>query len=164
LARDLLTRKNRYIAFDEEGVKRLLATQYGHRHATLALSMLYDGRQLRARYHVDHIVPNALLSERSLRDRGVPGALIERIRASANRLGNLQLLIDRENMQKSDSELAPWLATRGEGFLRQHLIPDDPALWEPEAFLDFLEAREELMRAALRRFLTLGDGGAAQAA
>lgn len=159
LARDLLTRKNRYIAFDDEGVKRLLATQYGHRHATLALSMLYDGRQFRARYHVDHIVPTALLSERSLRERGVPGALIERIRASANRLGNLQLLIDRENMQKSDGELAPWLATRGAGFLSQHLIPNDPALWQPEAFLEFIDAREELMRAALGRFLSVGDEG-----
>lgn len=157
LARDLLSRRNRYIAFDDEGVKKLLATQYGHRHTSLALSLLYDGRQLRARYHVDHIVPTALLSERSLRDRGVPGPLIERIRASVNRLGNLQLLIDRENLNKSDGELAPWLATRGAGYLEQHLIPEDTALWQPEAFLDFLDAREDLMRKTIKRILFVED-------
>jgi hypothetical protein len=155
LARDLITRRNRYIAFDDEGIKRLLATPYGHRHASLALALLYDGRSLRARYHVDHIFPSALLSERALRDCGIPGPTIDRIRTSVNRLSNLQLLVDHENLNKSDGELAPWLATRGTGYFEQHLIPDDPALWKPEAFLEFLDAREELMRAAIKRFLLI---------
>ncbi|GAA0727033.1 DUF262 domain-containing protein [Sphingomonas japonica] len=157
LARDLRTRRNRYIAFDEEGVKRLLGMNYGSKQTSLALSMLYDGRQFRARYHVDHVVSTASLSERALRERGVPGAVIERIRASANRLGNLQLLIDRENLNKSDGALAPWLEDRGHSFRERHMIPDDPSLWEPEAFLEFLEAREDIMKKALQRFLIIDE-------
>jgi hypothetical protein len=158
LANDMRTRRNRYLAFDDEGVRKLLDTSYGQRHAALALGMLYDERKTRnARFHIDHIIPLAALTEKALRDRGVPGAMIERIRSTANRLGNLQLLIDRENLGKSDGDFASWLRTRDESFLEQHLIPDDPNLWHPEALLEFVEAREAMMRDALKRFLIVAE-------
>lgn len=151
LVEEMRMRRGRYLAFDDDGIRKLLAMSYGQKQTALALGLLMDGRQIRgARYHVDHIVPQAMLSERSLRERSLPGALIERIRAASNRLGNLQLLVDRENLAKSDAPFAAWLASRGTGYLEQHLIPDEPDLWEPEAFLD---AREDLIKAALRRFL-----------
>jgi len=43
-----------------------------------------------------------------------------------------------------------WLASREPGFLRCHLIPDDPALWKFDRFPDFLKAREELIRGRLK--------------
>ena len=161
LVEDLRTRRDRYLAFDDEGIRKLFETRYGHRHAALALGMLYDGRRSRsASYHVDHIIPQAAVAERNLRERGIPGAMIERIRLAANRLGNLQLLVDRENLSKSDSDFASWLRSRDAEFLDRHLIPDDPALWEPQALLEFVDAREELMKDALRRFLIVEETSA----
>lgn len=154
LADEMRTRRGRYLAFDDEGIKKLLQISYGQRHTTLALGMLYDGRQwVTTRYHVDHIIPQAAITERALRSRGVPGALIERIRASTNRLGNLQLLTERDNLHKSDQDFAHWLTSRDTSCLEQHLIPQDADLWQPEAFLEFLDAREDLIRTSLRRYL-----------
>lgn len=162
LADDMRTRRARHLAFDEEGIKKLLETRYGQRHTTLALGLLYDGRRSRAsRYHVDHIIPVAAVSEKILRERGVPGAVIERMRDAVNRLGNLQLLVERENLTKSDGDLAGWLSTREEQFKERHFIPDDPELWQPQMLLEFIDAREDLMRAALRRFLIVEDAGSA---
>ncbi|WP_162527101.1 GmrSD restriction endonuclease domain-containing protein [Sphingomonas solaris] len=158
LADDMRTRRSRPIAFDDQGVRKLLDVNYGQRHCYLALAMLYDGQTSRtARYHVDHIIPQALLSEKVLRERGVPGAKIERIRAAANRIGNLQLLVDHDNLGKSDTAFETWLKTRDPAYLEQHMIPDDAELWHPEALLEFIDAREDLMRAALRRFLIIED-------
>ena len=161
LAEDMRTRRGRHLAFDDEGMKKLLDIKYGQRHAALALGMLYDGRRSRTSlYHVDHIIPQAAVSEKALRERGVPGALIERIRTAVNRLGNLQLLIERENLNKSDSDFAGWLRTRDARFLEQHLIPNDSNLWQPEALLDFIDAREALIRQALKRFLYVEEKAA----
>lgn len=158
LADDMRSRRGRYLAFDDEGIRKLLDTNYGQRHTSLALGMLYDGQQWRtSRYHVDHIIPQALLTEKALREQGVPGPKIERIRESLNRIGNLQLLVDRENISKSDINFATWLRTRDPAFLEQHLIPDDPDLWEPGMLLEFIDAREALIKTALRRFLIVKE-------
>jgi hypothetical protein len=161
LAEDMRTRRGRHLSFDEEGTQKLLAMSYGKKHTAIALGMLYDSRRSpSSRYHVDHIFPRAILSEKALRARAVSGPLIERIRKSANSLGNLQLLIERENLGKSDGEPAAWLLTRDATYFDQHLIPKDPELWEPERFLDFIDAREELIRNALKRFLYVADKAA----
>lgn len=133
---------------------------YGNCDVARAMGMPYDARRTpNAHFHVDHTIPRAALREKALRKRGMPGALIVRTRASANRLGNIQLLIDRKDLGKSDGDFAAWLRTRDESFLEQHLIPNDPELWQPEAFLDFVEAREGLMRDALKRFLIVNEVG-----
>lgn len=134
---------------------------YGQKHTAIALGMLYDSRRSpSSRYHVDHIIPLAAVSEKALRERGVASPLIKRIRSGINRLGNLQLLIERENLGKSDSDLPSWLRTRDATYFEQHLIPRDPELWEPDRFLDFIDAREDLIRNALKRFLYVIDQAA----
>lgn len=161
LAQDMRTRRGHHLSFDEEGTRKLLDTSYGKKHTAIALGMLYGGRRSpSSRYHVDHIFPLAAFSERALRERGVGDALIKSMRRSINSLGNLQLLIERENLGKSDGELASWLRTRDATYFEQHLIPNDPELWEFDRFLDFIDAREQLIRNALKRFLDVTDQAA----
>src|SRR4051812_26073435 len=45
LASEMRTRRGRYLAFDDEGVRKLLDIKYGHRHCALALGLLYDGQR-----------------------------------------------------------------------------------------------------------------------
>jgi hypothetical protein len=158
LADDMRTRRGRYLAFDEEGVRKLLDVQYGQRQCQLAAWMLYDGQHTNlSRFHVDHIIPQAAVSERALREFGVPGPRIETIRASVNRLGNLHLLMDHDNLGKSDSDLRKWLLTRDGGFLERHMIPADETLWSPDMLIEFIEAREDLIRRRLSRFLMVRE-------
>ncbi len=158
LVDEMRSRRSRNLAFDDEGINKLLAIRYGGRYCYLALSLLYDGQLARtANHHIDHIIPTASLGEEYLRGCGVPGAKIETIRQAADSLGNLQILVDRENQGKSDRDFQSWLQTREEGFLKQHLIPLDPRLWRPENLLEFIEARGELIRTALKRLLIVDE-------
>ncbi|MDY0966399.1 DUF262 domain-containing protein [Sphingomonas sp. CFBP9021] len=161
LAEDMRTRRGNHLSFDDENSQKLLDMTYGQKHTAIALGMLYDSRRSpSSRYHVDHIIPLAAVSEKALRERGVAIPLIKRIRSRTNKLGNLQLLIERENLGKSDSDLPSWLRTRDATYFEQHLIPRDPELWEPDRFLDFIDAREDLIRNALKRFLNVIDQAA----
>jgi hypothetical protein len=161
LAEEMRTRRGSHLSFDEEGSQKLLDMTYGQKHTAIALGMLYDSRRSpSSRYHVDHIIPLAAVSEKALRERGVASPMIKCIRSGINRLGNLQLLIERENLGKSDSDLPSWLRTRDATYFEQHLIPRDPELWEPDRFLDFIDAREDLIRNALKRFLYVIDQAA----
>jgi hypothetical protein len=96
-------------------------------------------------------------SFRSLADRkalmamNLPETRIARILDSVNRLGNLQLLLGRENLEKSNIPFGQWIETRDCEFLNRHLIPNKPALWDVSALPEFVEAREELIRQRLRR-------------
>lgn len=158
LAEDMRSRRSRHLAFDDEGINKLLQVTYTQKQCGLALAMLYDGQRSNlSRLHADHIIPQASLSEGALRREGVPGAKIEAIRRSVNRLGNLHLLMDHDNLGKSDTDLRTWLKTRDFEFLERHMIPDDPDLWLPEALLEFIDAREELIRKRLKRFLLVEE-------
>lgn len=100
---------------------------------------------------MDHIVPRSLADRKALMARNLPEVVIGKILDSVNRLGNLQLLLGRENLEKSNIPFAQWIQTRDPDFLERHLIPNEPALWEVEALPDFVKAREQLIRQRLRR-------------
>lgn len=158
LAEDMRTRRYRHLAFDGESIRKLLDVGYGHRQARLAVSMLYDGQRTSlSRFHVDHIISKSAVSEKALRDRGVPGPKIETIRKAVDQLGNLHMLTEADNVGKSDKDLRSWLSTRDADFLERHMIPEDQGLWEPEWLLEFIEAREELIRKRLKRFLIVDE-------
>ncbi len=71
-----------------------------------------------------------------------------------DRVGNLQLLLGQENQEKSDQDFQTWLTTRGAGFCRRHLIPEDAELLRFDKFEEFVLAREGLIRDRLKRLLT----------
>jgi hypothetical protein len=81
----------------------------------------------------------------------IPETRIERILECSDRIGNLQLLLARENVEKGAMSFEDWIQTRDSSFLQLHLIPDDRNLWSVLRLPEFVEAREELIRKRLAR-------------
>jgi hypothetical protein len=152
LARGLATR-GRVTDFDENNIEAVIETAYGkQRTCFLALSLLYDTHNWGStQYHIDHIIPRSLADRKALMALNLSETRIQRILDSVNRLGNLQLLLGRENLEKSNIPFTQWIQTREGNFLDRHLIPNKPALWDITALPEFVEAREDLIRQRLRR-------------
>ena len=147
-----LVGRGRAAAFDESNIEGVLGSSYGKRTCFLALSLLYDAHAWGAMpHHIDHIIPRSLADRRALAAQNIPAPEIDRIVASVNRLGNLQLLLARENLEKSNMPFDRWLQTRDAEFRTRHLIPNGPALWSVSALPEFVAAREELIRQRLRQ-------------
>jgi hypothetical protein len=145
-----LKRRSRIITFDDQNLDSLLEIRYGHKTTFLALSLLYDKQNWgNAHYHIDHIIPRSLASRRALMAANVPEDKIIKIIRAADSLGNLQLLLGRENVEKSNREYSDWIHTRDAAFLDEHLIPRDPNLWTVNNLPVFVARREKLIRAHL---------------
>lgn len=81
----------------------------------------------------DHIHPRSLLEK-----RGVSSVKI-------NNIGNLQLIDSVSNRsRKNNKPLAEWLEELDdkEAYLKRHLIPENPQLWEVKNFHEFLRQRQ----------------------
>jgi hypothetical protein len=85
-----------------------------------------------------------------LREAGVPENRWERYKELRDRLGNLELLLPEENVEKSAKDFATWVTTREEGFRNEHLIPEDDSLLSLARFEEFVSAREDLMSKCFR--------------
>jgi len=149
---DGLATRGRVVRFDDNNIDNVLDTRYGQRTCFLALSLLYDSAAWgTTQYHVDHIIPRSLADRKALMGRNLSESLIERTLDSVNRIGNLQLLLGRENLEKSNIPFGQWIQTRDREFLDRHLIPQSPNLWHVEALPEFVRAREELIRQRMRQ-------------
>lgn len=146
LAYGLQQKSGRSMLFESQNLESLLDTSYGQRACFLALSLLYEGHNWGAElYHIDHIIPRASFSPGKLRELRLPENRVAEILESGNRLGNLQLLLGRENGEKSNLPFPDWIRTRDPAFLVDHLIPTDPALWSVERLPEFVAEREKLI-------------------
>ncbi|CAN7216049.1 DUF262 domain-containing protein [Bosea sp. LjRoot9] len=147
-----LATRGRATDFDDNNIEGVLETAYGKRTCFLALSLLYDAHSWGTTpHHIDHIIPRSLADRKALMARNLPESLIQKILGSVNRLGNLQILLGRENLEKSNIPFSDWIGTRDREFLDRHLIPRNPVLWDVTKLPEFVEAREELIRQRLRR-------------
>lgn len=147
-----LASRGRVTNFDQNNIEGVLDTTYGKRNCFLALSLLYDAHNWGSTpYHIDHVIPRSLAERSMLMGMNLPETRIEKVLASVNALGNLQILLGRENLEKSNIPFAHWIQTRDAGFLERHLIPNRPALWDVASLPEFVQAREELIRQRLRR-------------
>ena len=141
-----IRKAGRTAEFDEFTLEETLARAYGQRQTFLALSLLYDEAAWGTmQFHQDHLFARSLFKVKDLS----PLNRLDWI-SLKDRLGNLCLLLAHENVGKQDMPIDEWLASRDPGFLKRHLIPDDPALWEFERFPEFLNAREALIRTRLK--------------
>lgn len=102
-------------------------------------------------HQIDHIIPQSLANRRALMRMNLPESRISTILAAVDRLGNLQLLIERENREKGDMSFETWMETRGQSFLDAHLIPDRPDLWRVTMLPEFVQARETLIWGRVQR-------------
>ena len=142
----------RVTSFDDNNIDGILDTSYGKRTCFLALSLLYDAHNWGStQYHIDHIIPRSLADRKSLMAKNLPETQIQRILDNVNRVGNLQILLGRENLEKNAAPFIQWIQTRDNEFLNLHLVPNEPDLWDPESLPQFVEAREQLIRQRLRR-------------
>lgn len=91
-----------------------------------------------------HIFPKALLYRHNYSQ------------AAVNAIANFTFLTQETNLQVSDrdpQEYLPEIAEKHPGVLESHWIPMDRELWKVERYLDFLEARRELLAQAANQFL-----------
>lgn len=99
---------------------------------------------------VHHVFPKALLYRSGYE------------RSDVNALANFTFLTLQTNRSLGDRGPQDYLhtaATRHPGVLGSHWIPEDPALWRPERYLDFLTERRRLLAGAANRFLDELLGG-----
>jgi uncharacterized protein with ParB-like and HNH nuclease domain len=152
LCEGLFKRRGRVVNFDANNLDSLLDTQYKSPTCFLALSLLDDEKNWgTSSYHIDHIIPKSLCTESKLIKTGMNEIDAKESINYVNRLGNLQLLLDHENIGKSDGQFDEWIKTRDSNFLERNLIPKNKDLWRPEKLKEFVEAREELIREYLSR-------------
>jgi hypothetical protein len=153
-----LARRGRLTALTRENVGGLLDIRYGHRSCFLVLSLLYDYTAWgTVSHHIDHIIPRSLANRQTLMGMNLQEARIVSILESADRIGNLELLLGRDNLEKNNTPFAHWIETRDSDFLRRHLIPEDRTLWTVERLPEFVSAREALIE---RHLLERSGGGA----
>jgi len=151
-----LRRAGRKASVDAEVIEDMLHFSYGKPLTFLALSLLYDDNNWgKVNYHQDHIFPQTLFTQRFMTGMGFNDERQKRYLELMNRIGNLELLLPPENLEKSNKDVEQWLATRDVGFRARHLIPLDNTLLHLDKFEEFIAAREELIRRRLRTILAL---------
>lgn len=138
----------------EDVLDAVTQLSYGKKGTFLALSLVYEDKAWgTVPHHVDHILPRSSYSSyNDLAAAGRPNDYWLK-----DHLGNLCLLMDRENLEKSDLDFETWIASRDSSFLQRHLIPNDSALWRRERLADFVAAREALIEARLRDLLEITE-------
>lgn len=148
---------NRDLTFSDENIENLLFTKYGSGNALPVLSILYPWADFRNHFHLDHIFPKSRFTVKKLEKRGYSQEKIAFYMDNVNYLGNLQLLEEIPNKEKSDREFENWLnecyadPTKRKDYMQKHYIPDCKVGFDD--FEDFFTKREELLIAALRREL-----------
>ena len=136
--------------FDDESiVEDILSSTYRGKQTFLILSLLYDDANWGTiNFDQDHIFASNLFKPKELSAQGNKEWFTQK-----DRLGNLCLLMTRENMGKQDMPPFEWLSSRGVSFIDRHLIPQDRSLWRFDRFPDFLAAREKLIVARLKELV-----------
>tara|TARA_R110000751_G_scaffold71441_12_gene145043 strand:+ start:10358 stop:12151 length:1794 start_codon:yes stop_codon:yes gene_type:complete len=129
-----------------EALANVMEIQYGNRQIFLLLSLLYENKGWGSiNYQVDHIFPQSRLDRKFLMKNNVPMSKIEELQACTNRIGNLQLLVGAENLEKSDYSFEDWIRTRDSSFQEKHLLPDNEHLWSIMMLPKFVAERERLI-------------------
>lgn len=153
-----MTVRGRNMNYDEDAVGRFAALESKSRIFGVSLSLLYPRTDWSAKdWQVVQVIPSHRLLDDRLRVQGVPAEEIAVYQSWAHRLANHVVLNDEEAREYYGSDLEDWAATRSPEFWRKHLLPDDPALYEEFSFLEFVQARKNLLRNRLQALL-VDDG------
>ena len=146
--------RGKVVGFSEEVVDSLIEdTTYRSQKSFLLLSLLYFPGAVRkgADYHRDHIFPKKMLdADHLVEEHGFAQGVAHQFEDNRDSIANLQLITEGENTGKRDESFEDWLDTRNDEYYERHLIPREPQLHELENFLEFLDAREQLVREHIR--------------
>jgi hypothetical protein len=105
--------------------------------------------------HLHHIFPWDFMmkDKRALKMCEMNGFSRGEYREIVNDIANLTFLRQSTNSSIGKCEPAEYLKDIPADIRRTHFIPDDPAIWHPERYEDFLEARRTLIADGINRFL-----------
>lgn len=147
-----LMRMNYSVYLDENSLKRYLSTTYPN--AVLPLSLLYDDYLWGVLPHQqDHIFPQAMFAKENPVFSSLSPEQQGRYLALRDRIGNLELLLNDENNEKRAKPFETWLRSRDKSFRSRHLIPAEDELLKFENFEAFIQARETLIAARLKKII-----------
>lgn len=140
----------------DEAIDNILATQKDNSFAFAIVSLLYPYMDYKnGNFHLDHIHPFALCSERGL-EMPVYNSVL-----------NLQMLDGNENMAKNAKPLKQWIDeqttddTRGQ-FLKSHIIPDVDL--DLSNFDEFIATRRKMLHQAIRSAFNISTTSASDLA
>jgi len=153
----VLVESARSPSFDDAELEGLLGYQYSQRYTFSVLALLYPWLKYDQHFHVDHIFPRAMFTQRNLTKLGIPedrwGEWLDHV----NDLANLQLLQGLRNQEKSDREFEAWLESHAPepaelaAYLKEHMIPKVDLGFRN--FPEFRAAREKLLTDRLREVI-----------
>jgi hypothetical protein len=118
----------------------------------LILALLYPDRDWKDKnYHEDHIFPKSAFTTTKLKQHGYDGAKMSEFLKPFNSILNLQLLTDKENLEKNAQDFDDWFASRDANFKDRHAIPT-LASYGFDNFPQFVEQRRILLAQKLKAF------------
>ncbi|MDB8803586.1 GmrSD restriction endonuclease domain-containing protein [Romboutsia sp. 1001216sp1] len=148
---------NKTIIFTDEDIENLVYSRYGSGHTFSILQVLYPYFDFKNKFHVDHIHPKSLFTNRRLSNIGVNEEDIEFYKENVNNLGNLQLLAGQTNIEKNDKEFSIWINEMFENdqsrndYITKHYIPNvDLNILN---FKEFIEKRNDILKNELSKRL-----------
>lgn len=150
---------NKTIVFSDEDIENLMFVKYGKADILAIFSLIYPSFDFSNHFHVDHIFPKSLFTQRKLRNKGVAEEDLDKCIASYNYMANLQLLDAIPNIEKRNKEFKEWLDETysleqdKKDFKHKHYIPL-VNLNFPN-FLNFMSEREKLLINNLKGQLTI---------
>lgn len=140
---------NRDISFTEENIENLLTTKYKAQNAMVILSLIYPYINFKYQFHIDHIFPKSLMTEKKLKQKGISEEKIQFYLDHCDSIANLQLLNEIPNKEKSCKEFDAWLnevfndeSSRIE-YMAKHYIPKIDLSFSN--FENFIREREKLI-------------------
>lgn len=145
-----LARTLKSMKFDKDEIEGLLSYQYAKSYTFSVLALLYPWLKYDQHFHIDHIYPRSMFTERNLSELGIVRERWPEWIDHVNDLANLQLLPGLQNEEKSDKEFEEWLKDHCKGkidiefYREQHLIPDVDLRFEN--FPEFRSERERLIK------------------
>jgi hypothetical protein len=150
-----VARLGKSLVFDEAELEELLDMHFHDRRLFSLLNLLYPGMVHWYQFHIDHVFPRKFFGHRELRDAGIPEERIETYLDRVNRLPNMQILPQMENVHKSGTMPRQWMERYFtsheslETYCDQHDLGVVPECLD--GFLDFYDVRRERMAQKLRR-------------
>lgn len=131
--------------FSETEIENLLSINYATKNSYLILSLLYPDRDWKDnKYHEDHIFPKSEFTSAKLKARGYNDDKVEQFQKYYNCILNLQLLSDKENLEKMAHPFDSWFSVRDTNFIKRHTIPIITS-YRFDNFIEFVTERKKLI-------------------
>ncbi|MEI6714364.1 MAG: DUF262 domain-containing protein [Verrucomicrobiota bacterium] len=146
------------LAITEDDLERFLSHSKGP-GAFLVLTLLYPHlRYSEVTFHQDHIHPFSGFTKERFAEVGIPEAEWQDWWDMRDRIPNLQLLKDLQNISKNATPLKEWLANLSpselRNFIENNYFPEGVG-FDFKDFRVFYTQRKELLRRELRKILAM---------